>query len=364
MNKILIAYFALIAIVSFAIISCEADSKPKSLRSTSSKLEFSSPKAGSQFVWGDTIYFKLNLKKEGDVKAESIALYIDGQLVNEVPGSSMDYSYISSEGSGGQMKVKGVINYADGTSSRRRIGIKIVADKEPEKLSYQVINTFPHDATAYTQGLQYDLKEDVLFEGTGNYTESRLIKTKVGENKALLDIPIPDEYFGEGISLMNDTVYQLTYKKKKGFYYDREFNKLGEFTYPSEGWGLCNNEEHLIMSDGSASLYFLDTRSFQIVKSIQVFSDKGPLHNLNELEYVDGVIYANIYTSNFIAKIDAESGKLLALINMEGILKKEDVDGRIDVLNGIAFNPTYQSFYVTGKWWPKLFEVRFIEESE
>lgn len=364
MNKTLPAYITLLGILTLFLGSCESGSKTKSLRSSATKLEFSSPKSGAKFIWGDTINFKFQLKKEGESKAKSIALYIDGNRVHENEGGAMDFKYPSSLGSGGQIKIKGLVTYEDGTNSRRNMGIKIVAAQAPEKLTYQLVNTFDHDHTAYTQGLQYDLKEDLLFEGTGNYTESRLLKTRIGESEALLDVAIPDEFFGEGISLLNDTVYQLTYKKKRGFYYDRTFNKLGEFTYPSEGWGLCNNGENLIMSDGSAKLFFLDPSTFKIVKTIQVFSDKGPIHNLNELEYVDGIIYANIYTSNLIAKIDAESGMLLALINMEGILKKEDVKAKIDVLNGIAYNPTYQTFYVTGKWWPKLFEVRFVEVSE
>lgn len=354
----------IIGLLSVFFYSCEEDVRPKKkIKSTSSKLDFTSPKAGSEFIYGDSVLFTLHSKDETK-GAERIRLFINGELIYETEGGEMKYQYATSNGSGGKVRVKGTVFYSDNTSSSRRIGISIKSEKEPVKMSYQLINTFSHDASSYTQGLVYDSKEDLLFEGTGNYTESRLLKTKLGEEKADHFIDIPSKYFGEGITLMNDTVYQLTYKNKLGFYYDREFNLLGEFSYPTEGWGLTHDGTSLIMSDGSANLYYLNPRTFETEKSVQVFSNKGQLYNINELEYVDGIIYANIYTTNLIAKIDAKSGMLLALINMEGILDRNIVKGKIDVLNGIAFNPSFQTYYVTGKWWPRLFEVRFVEESK
>lgn len=354
-------YALAIVLLTMLLHSCTEDSKPKKVKSSSSKLNFTSPKSGEEFTYGDSILFSFKSIDEKKT-ADKVSLFINGELVYENQGNSLNYMYATKDGSGGQVKVKGVVDFMDGTNSRRRIGISIKSDEEPVKLTYQLINTFPHDVTSYTQGLIYDENEDLLFEGTGNYTQSRLLKTRVGDDKAEFSIEVPDEYFGEGITLMNDTIYQLTYKNKRGFFYDRDFVLLGEFTYPTEGWGLTHDGTSLIMSDGSANLYFLNPKTFKTEKYIQVFSDKGQVFNINELEYVDGIIYANIYTTNYIAKIDAKSGKLLALINMEGILKKEAVKGKIDVLNGIAFNPSMQSFYVTGKWWPQLFEVRFIEE--
>jgi glutamine cyclotransferase len=352
-----------ILLVYGGLYSCEEEDKPlKKVRSSAAKLTFKSPKSGTQFTWGDTIHFDIALKKNETRTAEKINLFVNGDLISEENSASLIFDYPSSEGSGGNVKIKAVVKFSDGTSSRRRIGVKIWSDSPPKMLSYQLINTFDHNIKSYTQGLVYDSREDLLFEGTGNYTESRLLKVELGKTSPVKEIEIPDQYFAEGITLRNDTVFQLTYKRKTGFYYDREFKKLGEFNYPTEGWGLTHNDNHLIMSDGSASLFFLNPSTFKIEKTIQVFTDKGPMHNINELEYVNGVIYANIYTTQYIAKIDAISGKILALINMEGLLDNVDVKNKIDVLNGIAFNPQYQSFYVTGKWWPKLFELRFIEE--
>ena len=359
-QKILIA--SVIVLFIGCITSCEEDKETKSLKSSASKLDFKSPRSGAKYHWGDTIQFHLALK-EGEIRVpEKFSLFINGSLIHEEEGGVLIFAFPSDQGSGGNVKIKGVVKFKDGTTSRRRIGIKIMSTTPPIKMKYQLVNTYTHDTKSFTQGLVYDPQENLLFEGTGNYTESRLIKIKVGDEQAQKEISIPDEYFGEGITLRNDTIFQLTYKRKKGFYYDRDFNKLGEFTYPSEGWGLTHTKDHLIMSDGSANLFFLDPQTFKIERTIQVFSDKGPLHNINELEYVNGIIYANIYTTSYIAKIDASSGRLLALINMEGLLDNIDITEDIDVLNGIAFNSQYQSFYVTGKWWPNLFEVRFIEE--
>jgi glutamine cyclotransferase len=293
---------------------------------------------------------------------KKISLYINDSLIAEVADVKLKHNYTISGGPGGQLKVVGSVEFEDGTSSTKRLGIKVNSNKKPISMSYELIKVHPHDPSSFTQGLIYDSKEDILIEGSGNYTESRLMKVKLGQAQPIFTIDLDDKYFGEGVTMMNDTIYQLTYKNKKGFYYDREFKLLGEFTYPTEGWGLTHNGKYLIMSDGSANLYFIHPSSFKIIKTLQVFSDKGQVYNLNELEYVNGHIYANIYTSDYIAKIDGKTGRVLALINMAGILKPEYQEGRVDVLNGIAYNPGFASFYVTGKWWPKLFEVRFIEE--
>lgn len=359
-TKLTLAIF--LGLLSFIFQSCKEDEvKHKQIRSTSSKLNFLSPRSGSKFVYGDTIHFEVE-SDDKTKQVEKLSLYVNDVLIDESSNEKLSYDYPTRNGGGGQLRIKAMAFYSDSSSSRKRMGLTVLSDSAPLQLSYQLINTYYHDPTSFTQGLIYDPIEDLLFEGTGNYTESRLLKSKLGEKEAVLSIDIADDYFGEGITVFKDTVFQLTYKNKKGFYYDRDFNKLGEFIYPTEGWGLTHNEDQLIMSDGSPNLYFIDPNTFKIEKTIQVFSDKGQVYNLNELEYVNGIIYANIYTTDYIAKIDAHDGRLLAMINMEGLLKKEDKKGKIDVLNGIAFNPSYQSFYVTGKWWPKLFEVRFVEE--
>jgi glutamine cyclotransferase len=141
-----------------------------------------------------------------------------------------------------------------------------------------------------------------------------------------------------------------------------DFEKLGEFSFSGEGWGLDNNNEYLLMSDGSAYINYVNPQTFEKVKSIQVFDNKGPVFKINEMAYVNGVIYANVYTTDKILKIDAQSGRVLAEVDTKGILKKVYVNDEVDFLNGIAYNPDRNTFFITGKWWPKMFEVRFIEE--
>jgi glutamine cyclotransferase len=202
----------------------------------------------------------------------------------------------------------------------------------------------------------------VLYEGTGNYGKSVLREVNVETGEIIKELALDSKYFGEGITILNDTIYQLTYRSKTGFYYNMDFEKLGEFSFSGEGWGLDNNNEYLLMSDGSAYINYVNPQTFEKVKSIQVFDNKGPVFKINEMAYVNGVIYANIYTTDKILKIDAQSGRVLAEVDTKGILKKEYVNDEVDYLNGIAYNPDRNTFFITGKWWPKMFEVRFTEE--
>jgi glutamine cyclotransferase len=343
----------------FLMFSCEEKKKAKNIKSTSSKIDFLLPKSGESFQWGDTIYFDIELNKKEERVAEKITLFINNEVVAEQSGGTLNFDYLSASGTGGQVKVKTVIKFNDGSISRKRLGLKILAKEKPLQLKYELVNVYPHDKDAYTQGLVYE--NGFLYEGTGNYGTSHLRKVEIETGEFIKDIALDDIYFGEGIAILNDTIYQLTYKNKTGFYYNMDFDKLGEFSYTTEGWGLDQNGEYLIMSDGSAYIYYLNPRTFEKVKSIQVFDHKGPVFQLNEMANVDGVIYANVYTTDKIIKIDAQSGMVLAEINTKGILKKEYLTEQVDYLNGIAYNPDRNTFFITGKWWPKLFEVRFVE---
>ncbi len=205
-----------------------------------------------------------------------------------------------------------------------------------------------------------------LYEGTGETGHSKLLKIDIKTGKPLQTFDMDDKYFGEGITILNNKIYQITYHAQKGFVYDLEsFAVIDSFTYKSEqGWGLTNDGTHLIMSDGTNVLTWLNPEDFSIVKTIQVANDRGTMNVLNELEYIDGIIYANIYTTDFIVKIDASTGKVLEEINLKGLIdmyhKPED---RIDVLNGIAYDKENDKMYVTGKLYPRLFEVKFIEKN-
>ena len=224
---------------------------------------------------------------------------------------------------------------------------------------YKIINTFAHDPNAFTQGLVWE--NGYLYEGTGREGHSTLRKVELETGKVLQNINLPDTYFGEGITIFNDKIIQLTYLSKVGFVYDKEtFKLLREFNYPNEGWGITHDGKRLIMSDGTPTLYFLDPQTFEKISSIDVYHGNNLLWDLNELEFIDGRIYANIWPTDRIAIIEPKTGQVTALVDLGGLLTGQDRTRKVDVLNGIAYDPLSHRLFVTGKLWPKLFEIRLF----
>lgn len=227
--------------------------------------------------------------------------------------------------------------------------------------SYEVINTYEHDRNAFTQGLVY--KDGYLYEGTGLNGKSSIRKVKLETGVVLQSKTIPAKYFGEGIAIFDNKIIQLTWKAGTGFVYDKEtFEKIEEFSYPGEGWGLTHDGRRLIMSDGTEYIYFLDPVKYRRIGKIKVHSAKGPVKNMNELEYIGDEIYANIWQTNAIVRISPDDGRVLGWINLDGLLKPEDRKGKVDVLNGIAYDATKDRLFVTGKLWPKIFEIKLKSE--
>ena len=225
--------------------------------------------------------------------------------------------------------------------------------------TYQVVQSWPHDPAAFTQGLEFD--KGVLYESTGLYGRSSLRKVDLETGKVLQQRDLPSEYFGEGITIFRGKIYQLTWESHKGFIYDLQtFQPIGEFSYTGEGWGLTHDGHFLIMSDGTNQIRFMDPISFQTARTIGVFSEGRPLSNLNELEYIKGEIYANVYETDYIVRLDPGSGKVLGWIDLTGLLSPSDRHHSVDVLNGIAYDETRDRLVVTGKLWPKLFQIRLV----
>jgi glutaminyl-peptide cyclotransferase len=226
--------------------------------------------------------------------------------------------------------------------------------------SYQVVNTYPHNQDAYTQGLIFE--SGFLYEGTGRYGRSSLRKVELETGKVLQLHGLPSGYFGEGITLWGDQIIQLTWLNHTGFVYDKSsFKLLKRFYYTYEGWGITHDDKELIISDGSATLHFWDPVKLEELGSIEVHDDYGPVKGLNELEYVQGQIYANIYTTDLIAIIEPSSGQVMGWINLKGIINPADYPEQIDVLNGIAYDWQERRLFVTGKLWPKLFEIQLSD---
>ena len=238
---------------------------------------------------------------------------------------------------------------------------EIPNNTSPITFSYEIINSYPHDPTAFTQGLIY--ADGALYEGTGRYGQSSLRQVDLETGIVQTYSTIPEQYFGEGITIFDDKIYQLTWQNQTGFIYDQDgFELLDTFSYPTEGWGLTHNGEDLIMSDGTNNLYFLDPDTLEIIDQVAVFHDKGnPVVRLNELEYIDGSVYANIWQTNHIVQINPETGQVIAWIDLTNLLSPESLTQPVDVLNGIAYDAENSRLFVTGKLWPTLFEIELVD---
>jgi glutamine cyclotransferase len=230
----------------------------------------------------------------------------------------------------------------------------------PAVYGYEIVNTYPHDPQAFCQGLA--IVDGVLYEGTGQYGRSTLRKVELETGKVLQQVSLDQRLFGEGIVVWDERIYQLTWRSGLGIVYDREsFKELSRFRIHGEGWGLTHDGKHLILSNGSPTLQFLDPKTFRIVRRLNV-RDRGTwVHNLNELEYADGAILANVWTTNRIAWISPETGNVTAWINLDGLTPAEVRHDTDAVLNGIAYDAESKRLFVTGKNWPNLFEIRIVK---
>jgi glutamine cyclotransferase len=221
---------------------------------------------------------------------------------------------------------------------------------------YKIIRTYPHDPEAFTQGLVY--YNGFLYEGTGMVGRSSVRKVELKTGKVLQKIDVPAPYFGEGIALWKDKIIELTWQTRIGFVYDREsLRQTRTFTYPVEGWGLTHDGKRLIESDGTSTLYFWDPETFKELGRLQVKDHGRVVSNLNELEYIRGEIYANIWQTDRVARISPATGAVLGWIDLSGLLNASERSG-VDVLNGIAYDAKTNRLFVTGKLWPKLFEIQ------
>ena len=324
------------------------------------------PSASLSLPLGEEIRVVLSIPDS--VAVDSVSVFLGGALKQTIPGTASGISegrlefLLDTEGElTGKSGLRVRVFFAGGQNENHSRQLTFLSDISPKAYSYQVVNQYPHDVGAYTQGLQF--LDGELFEGTGNYGTSsiRRVQLETGEVKQIRNLD--QELFGEGITVLGQRIYQLTYKSQVGFIYDRStFQEIQKVYYQNqEGWGLTHNGEELIMSDGTNIIYFLDPEMFTINRQIEVYHNEGPANSLNELEYINGKIWANRYFTDEIVIIDPESGKVEGRINLKGILKAEHRKASTDVLNGIAWDSSGERLFVTGKYWPLLFEIRIVE---
>ncbi len=309
----------------------------------------------NKFQKNETVTIGLKNKKEKTIN--KVTYSIDGK---EIPLSNntitLDIPTL------GNKLLKANVDY-DESSVEITKKIKVLASKAPEIYTYKIINEYPHDIRAYTQGLEFH--NDTLYESTGQQGTSWLRKVDFKTGEILNQIDLDDTYFGEGITILNGKIYQLTWRGRIGFIYDlKSLKKLDNFQYgkSKEGWGLTNDGKKMFKSDGTEKIWFLDPETLTEIGNIETVTDKSIFNMANELEYVDGKIYANVYQKESMMIIDASSGAIEGVINFGGLKKKVTQHEALNVLNGVAYHPERKTFFVTGKNWDKLFEVQIVKK--
>ena len=284
---------------------------------------------------------------------DSVKVYFDGKAVSVLKSAPWE-CFVGSSFTNltGRKSVKAVAYSKEKTQAVTRFVI-IYSDTEPGKNSYKVINTYPHDSQAFTQGLFYN--NGLLYEGTGQETGSSLREVELETGKVLRQHNLESSLFGEGITLYNDRIYQVTWTSKVGFVYNKsDFRVINKFYYQTQGWGLTTIDDIIVMSDGSNVLYFFKPEMFEAVSRLEVYDNEKKVDQLNELEYIEGEIWANIWQTDLIARIDPLTGKVNSYIDMSPLFpvsKRNEVDA--DVLNGIAYDASGKRIFVTGKRWPR-----------
>jgi glutamine cyclotransferase len=315
------------------------------------------PENDQLFSVGDAIIAQVDKVADTVQHIDSVEFFFGGSKVHASHEEPYRYEFQTGDLPVGTLSIRAVTWLADSLREYHNLQVILRSDMIPENLPYQIVNVYPHDIKAYTQGLIFE--DGYLYEGTGRYNESSLRKVEIKTGEPIRLTMLAGDIFGEGITIFNGRIYQLTYKSQVGFVYDKEsFKRIQKVYYQNkEGWGLTHDGTHLIMSDGSNRIYYMDPEYFTEIRQLEVYDNKGPITRLNELEYIEGKIFANIHGEDEIVIIDPETGKVSGKMNMRGILDAADRHSRIDVLNGIGWDPDQRMLYVTGKYWPRLFEI-------
>lgn len=293
----------------------------------------------------------------------SMEVDFDGTIIQKWDNPTGNVSFPFSATILDTYPIKLTVTLKDGSQTTDERLVRVVSDIPPTYLRAEIIgNPLPHDANSFTQGLEF--KDGRLYEGVGLYGESRILEVNLQSGEILRKLGLDASHFGEGITLLGDKLYQLTWQKGKCLVYDYSLNSdsftlLDEKAYEGEGWGLCNNGSELILSNGSEKIQFIDPETFEVKRTIQVFSDEGPFTQLNELEFIDGKIYANIYQMNAVVAIDPATGKVVEIIDCSQLSARGGAAVGKE-LNGIAKDDTTGKVYMTGKKWSMLFQVQFV----
>ncbi|MBD3581186.1 glutaminyl-peptide cyclotransferase [Flavobacterium selenitireducens] len=329
------------------------------------------PKPGEKFFSFDDSKFKSTYKNGENVSLgienpqgkaiDSIAYFVNGKRTASVKGGAKS-EYVLTNAKFGYQNLKAIV-YFEGETIGQEIEsrVEVVSHIEPRLLNYTVVRTYPHDTVSFTEGLEF--YNNSLYESTGQNGKSYVRKVDLATGKALLQADLEQQYFGEGITIVNHQLFYLTWQSNVGFIYDPEtLKRVSTFSYDKkiEGWGMTNDGKVIYQSDGTEKIWTMDPKTQKMLDFVNVYSTSGKIKSVNELEYVDGKIYGNIWQKDALAVIDPKTGAVEAIVNLVN-LRKELKNPASEVLNGIAYNKKTNTFFVTGKNWDKMFEIKIFE---
>ncbi len=371
MTKMKIPYLRLffIIIIPFGILSgfsCRGNSSDKVLTEdndvenikkapVAKLIRIDKPEENQRFSSGEELELLISIL--GEEVPDSVRIYYDGNLVVTLYEAPWKFAMGTGDSRLGKISLKAIAFSGNKRPHTLTRFILMFSDIIPETGSYRVINTYPHDNQAYTQGLL--VYNGYFYESTGKEGRSTLRKVDIETGEVIMQHRLENKFFGEGLAYLKGRFYQLTWQHNTGFVYDADsFTQLNTIHYDTQGWGITTDGEKFFMSDGTNKIYILEPEYFTVISSFEVYDNQKAVYQLNELEYINGVLWANIFTSNLIAKIDPDTGKVLGYFDLTGIIDKYDnnLDSE-EVLNGIAWDSENNRMFITGKHWSRIFEV-------
>lgn len=343
-----------ILFLSILITGCKGEEKPDVNDHDIPKrdVRIITPSNKAQYTVGEEVVVEIEVNHPDLIS--DLDLYLADTLVaQDLSLEDQTITINTTHGAVGNMSLYLLYKDGEGKEHRDNRTITFFSDIVPKAKSATIVNTYPHNPKSYTQGLEF--YRGKMYEGTGQRGSSILAEVDWLSGNHIRKIDLDPSIFGEGITILNDTIYQITYQANKCLVYDMDLNLLTEFAYDGEGWGLCNDGNSLIMSNGSDRIVWRDPQTFQVTKEIQVFDDQTSVVQLNELELIDGNLFANVYTESYIVEVDTATGKVLSYVDCSAMVRQQGPG--VDWFNGIATNNG--KIYVTGKLWPNLYEVKF-----
>jgi len=356
MTKLNSISILLFSVLIFGCTKCTTDTgsivKPEQ---QVSPVQLVSPAFDTQYSIGADIV--VDIKINDATKVNNLSLYIaDTLYANNLKSESQKINISTQKSNVGFIDL--YLAYTDEKGAEHRDNRRLIlfSDIAPKQQFANAKNTYLHQSSSYTQGLEF--YKGKLYESTGQKGASLIAEVDLYSGNQIRTVDLAPQFFGEGLTILNDTIYQLTWQSRVCKLYDMDFNSIGEFHYESEGWGLSNNGKSIIMTNGTSEIVWRNPQTFEVERTIYAFADEQDYQQLNEIELINDKLYANVYTTNNIIEIDTTTGKVLSVISCNNIALEGRVNGA-DVLNGIAYNPLTKKTYLTGKLWPKLFEVTF-----